>query len=167
MPKFIEIPDETWAKVRNDYCTSELSIRAVCKKYSVPYNQTLKRCKTELWDEKKSAFIDKSISKSIDLMSEEIANNVVRAYRLCNKVMDKLDEVVDMMDAKSPDVLRDIKDVTYSMKNLKEIGYFKASLDEQEQMARIEKLRKEAREEEKKDSTITVTFENAIDDYAD
>lgn len=166
MREKINVPEEKWAMVRAEYCSSDISIRQVCKKHNVPYSQTRDRCNAEGWNDLKEEFKLKSVNKSIDLMSDEIANNVVRAYRLCNKVMDKLDEVVDMMDAKSPDVLRDIKDVTYSMKNLKEIGYFKASLDEQEQMARIEKLRKEAQKETEDDKTIIVRMEGGLDEYS-
>ena len=58
-----------------------------------------------------------------------------------------------------------LKQLTVALKNLKEIGIFRADLDEREQRARIAKLEKEAKEEQT-DTEITVVIKGG-EDYAD
>lgn len=57
-----------------------------------------------------------------------------------------------------------LKQLSAVLKDLREIGIFRSELDKKEQEARINKLRKDA-EEEEKDTTITVTFEGEMGDY--
>lgn len=59
-----------------------------------------------------------------------------------------------------------LKQLSSILRDLREIGIFRSELDKREQEARIEKLRKDV-EEEQKDTTITVTFENSMDKFAD
>ena len=54
--------------------------------------------------------------------------------------------------------------MTGAIKDLKEIGVFRSDMDRLEQQARINKLRKDA-EEEQKDTSITVTFEDEMEEY--
>lgn len=58
-----------------------------------------------------------------------------------------------------------LKQLSSILRDLREIGIFRSELDKREQEARIEKLRKDV-EEEKQDTTITVTFANGLDEYA-
>jgi hypothetical protein len=82
---------------------------------------------------------------------------------VANKLLEKIEKAVDAV----PDAdTQSIKQLTGAIKDLKEIGVFRADLDRQEQMARIKKLQKES-EEEQKDTTITVVFDDGMDEYAD
>jgi hypothetical protein len=84
---------------------------------------------------------------------------------VADKVMDKLEQVVEKIDPEDSEALRMLKEASYTLKHVKEIGYFRSGLDQAEQEARINKLRKDA-EDEDTDRTITVMFEGSIDDYA-
>lgn len=55
-----------------------------------------------------------------------------------------------------------LKQLSAVLKDLREIGIFRSELDKKEQEARINKLRKDA-EEEEKDTTITVVFEGDME----
>lgn len=59
-----------------------------------------------------------------------------------------------------------LKQLTVALKNLKEIGIFRADLDEREQRARIAKLEKEAKEEQT-DTSIVISIEGELNEYAD
>jgi hypothetical protein len=59
-----------------------------------------------------------------------------------------------------------LKQLSSILRDLREIGIFRSELDKREQEARIEKLRKDV-EEEQKDTNITVTFANNLDEYAE
>jgi hypothetical protein len=165
MPKKkIEISVDMWQTIKNEYVTTDISIRGIQKKYGIPYNRIRDRADAEGWNDERETLKDKINQKSIDLLVEHKAEECTRAFRVANKILDKIEEIVEHIDTESPDALRDIKSATSSIKDLKEIGFFRADLDRQEQMARINKLRKDA-EEEQKDTTITVVFEN--DEYGD
>ena len=166
MPKQkLEISVDMWQTIKNEYVTTDISIRGIQKKYGIPYNRIRDRADSERWNDERESLKDKINQKSIDLLAEHKAEECTRAFRVANKILDKIEEIVEHIDTESPDALRDIKSATSSMKDLKEIGFFRADLDKQEQMARINKLRKEA-EEEQVDKSITVRFEN-MDDYAE
>lgn len=57
-----------------------------------------------------------------------------------------------------------VQELASAIKSLKEVQMLKTELDEQEQRARIEKLRKDAQDEQR-DTSITVVLEGGIDEY--
>ena len=162
--KKIDVPEAIWDDVKRDYIMTSISIRGVCKKHSVPFNQCLRRSKEEDWNSLKDQLSHETMHKSIEKISDFRSDEVSRAYFVASKILDKLGEVVDQMDATSPTVLGEIKDATYSLSKLKEIGLFRAALDEEEQIARIKKLQKDASDEQT-ESTITVHFAEGIEEF--
>jgi phosphopantetheine adenylyltransferase len=165
MAKKVIVAEETWTQLRLEYISSsEVSIRGLQKKYGIPYNQIRNRCENEKWLEQRDAVKTQSTQKSIDLISDYQSEKCTRAFRVADKVMDKLEEVVDKIDPEDEYAVKKLKDVTGAIKNMKEIGLFRSSLDQAEQEARINKLRKDA-EEEETDTEITITFTE--EGYAD
>ena len=158
MAKKVIVTEETWTQLRLEYISSkEVSIRGLQKKYGIPYNQIRNRCENEKWLEQREAVTDKSTQKSIDLISDYNAEKCTRAFLVADKVLNKLEQVVDTIDPEDTEALRMLKDATYTLKNMKEIGVFRSTLDKAEQEARIKKLQKDA-EEENTDTSITVDF---------
>lgn len=158
MAKKVIVAEETWTQLRLEYISSgEVSIRGLQKKYGIPYNQIRNRCESEKWLEQRASVETKSTQKSIDLISDMNADKCVRAFKVADKVLDKLEEVVNTIDPEDEYAVKKLKDVTGAIKNMKEIGLFRSSLDQAEQEARIKKLQKDA-EEEEVDTTITVKF---------
>ena len=158
MPKKVNVSEDTWDKLRIEYISSsDVSIRGLEKKYGIPYNAIRNRVEKENWLEQRTELKEQTTQKSIDLVSDFQANECSVAFRIANKVMEKLEAVVDKIEAEDVYATKKLKDVSGTIKNLKEIGLFRAELDKQEQMARIKKLQKDA-EEEQTDTTITVKF---------
>ena len=158
MAKKVIVTEEQWTQLRLEYISSnEVSIRGLQKKYGIPYNQIRDRSKNEDWIGQRSAVKSESVQKSIDLISDINAEKCTRAFRVADKVMEKLEQVVDKIDPEDSEALRMLKEASYTLKHVKEIGYFRSGLDQAEQEARIKKLQKDA-EEEDTDTTITVKF---------
>lgn len=158
MAKKVIVTEEQWTQLRLEYISStEVSIRGLQKKYGIPYNQIRDRSQNEKWLEQRDSVKNQSTQKSIDLISDMNAEKCVRAFRVADKVMEKLEEVVDKIDTDDSEALRMLKEASYTLKHVKEIGYFRSGLDQAEQEARINKLRKDA-EEEQTDTEITITF---------
>ena len=166
MPRKVEVSDETWEKLRLEYISSsDVSIRGLQKKYGIPFNQIRNKVENEGWVGQREEFKTKSTQKSIDLLADHAAEECTRAFRLASKVMEKLEEAVEKIDVGDDYAIKNLKGITSAIKDLKEIGVFRSQLDRMEQEARINKLRKDA-EEEQKDTSITVTFED-MDDYGE
>lgn len=158
MPRRVEVSEETWDKLRLEYISSpDVSMRGLQKKYGVPFNAIKNRVDGEEWNRMREEYATRSMQKSIDLLAENRAKECTKAFKVASKILDKIEAIVDSISEESPDALKDIKSATSAIKDLKEIGLFRAELDRQEQMARINKLRKDA-EEEEKDTVVTVKF---------
>lgn len=163
MPRRVEVSDETWEKLRVEYISStNVSIRGLQKKYGIPYNAIRNKAEENDWLSQREELKKKTTQKSIDLMADFNANECAKAFCIANKLLDKVAESVELLDAEDR---AGIRQLTACIKDLKEIGVFRSELDKAEQMARINKLRKDA-EEEQTDTTITVKFEN-MDDYGE
>ena len=166
MPRRVEVPEATWDQLRLEYISSpDVSMRGLQKKYGIPFNAIKNRVDGEEWNKKREEYATRSMQKSIDFLAENRAKECTKAFKVASIILDKIEAIVSKIDDESPDALRDIKSATSAIKDLKEIGLFRAELDRQEQEARIKKLQKDA-EEEQKDTTITVKFEN-MDDYGE
>ena len=75
-----------------------------------------------------------------------------------SKLLEKIEKAVDAIDDADTGA---IKQLTGAIKDLKEIGVFRSDMDRLEQQARINKLRKEA-EDEQKDTSITVVIDDEV-----
>ena len=157
------IPDEVWEQIKTEYISSDSSsYRQLEKKYGVSYAKIQHRAFEGNWKSEKEAFLSNRLSKSLDLLSTHQAQECAKAFMVANKLLEKIAKAVDAVEDADTGA---IKQLTSAIKDLKEIGVFRADLDKQEQMARIKKLQKES-EEEQKDTTITVVFEGDMDEYA-
>ena len=167
MPKknYMEIPEDVWEKIKTEYITTDISMRGIEKKYGIPFSRLRARIENEGWKEAKDECKTKIAQKSLDLLADHKAEECTRAFRVASTILDKIEAIVANINEESPEALREIKSATSAIKDLKEIGLFRAELDRQEQMARINKLRKDA-EEEQTDTNITVVIERG-DEYAD
>jgi hypothetical protein len=142
----------------------------------------------------KANLVSKSVDLICEEQAHRIARAIRIGDMMLEKVEESLNEI-DMMlckrtettkgyeekDGSTVEVTRSTEDFTKKkvaidraglkqlsavLRDLREIGIFRSELDKKEQEARINKLRKDA-EEEQTDKTITVVFEGNIDEYAD
>lgn len=161
--KSSDIPENLWNAMRTEYISSDnSSYRQLESKYGVSFNKIRRRSLDEDWQGKREEFKTNRANKSLDLVAEYQATECAKAFMVAGKLLDKISESVDAIISVDTE---SIKRLTGALKDLKEIGVFKADLDRLEQQARIKKLQKES-EEEQKDATITVVFEGDMDEYA-
>ena len=161
--KHSDIPENVWNAMRTEYISSDnSSYRQLEAKYGVSFNKIRKRSLEEDWQGKREEFKTNRANKSLDLVADFQATECAKAFMVANKLLAKIEKAVEAI----PDAdTSAIKQLTGAIKDLKEIGVFRADLDKQEQMARIKKLQKES-EDEQKDTNITVVIENG-DEYTD
>ena len=98
-------------------------------------------------------------------MVESIANDITKHAVKINNVADKLlDKISHMLDEYDDLDSQSIKHFTSALKDIKDIKGVKSDIDMREQEARIDKLRKDA-EEDQKDNEIIVKIEGGVDKY--
>ena len=154
------MPD--WKKIKAEYIRG-VSYRRLADKYGVSFSSIQKRGAKEKWTDLRKISSRKSDEKIVESVASQEARRVDGIQTVADMLLEKIKEgVADgslIIDSQS------IRHITASIKDLREIKGCKSELDMQEQLARIEKLRKEAQtEEESKD--IRVVIENSLDDYA-
>ena len=165
MPSKVKVTEEMWEQLRVEYISSDISQRAMAKKYGITPSLMWKKAKEGEWDEQREQCKVKCVQKTVDSIAEDKADECTRAFRVASKVMCKIEEYIDTVDLNDEYAMKNLKTITSAIKDLKEIGLFRSMLDQAEQEARIKKLRKDA-EEESKDTTINVIFEGDMDEYA-
>ena len=97
----------------------------------------------------------------VNTIAKDISKNAIKINDVADKLLDKIVTLLDEFDGIDS---QSIKQLTSSLKDIKDIKGIKSDIDLREQEARIDKLRKDAMEEEK-DKTITVVMEGDIDSY--
>lgn len=88
-----------------------------------------------------------------------------KAYTVTQMILSKIEQNIEGF-GDNPIPGSEIKAYTGAIKDIREMGFFRSDLDRAEQEARIRKLQKEC-EEEKKDTTVTVRFEDDMGEYGD
>lgn len=105
--------------------------------------------------------LDLQMCKKTEKIKEIEYNNYERPDKPTKEIVHESEEVIEVrtiIDRKG------VQELASAIKSLKEVQMLKTELDEQEQKARIDKLRKDAMEEDK-DKTITVVMEGGIEKY--
>lgn len=162
MKKRTSVSEEIWEKIKMEYISTNTSFRQLESKYGVSFTQIQGRAKRGNWIADRERFKSNRTEKSLDSICEQQVADITKAMRVADQLLDKISEAVEVVEAADT---QSIKQLTSAIKDLKEIGVFRADMDRREQMARIAKLEKEAKEEQT-DTEITVVIKGG-EDYAD
>ena len=130
-----------WNKLKAEYIAGGTSYRRLAKKYEVSLNTLQGVAKRENWVELKKQTHDKSTTKIVNSVAEDISKNAIKINDVADKLLDKIlvllnDEAVELGS-------QSIKNLTSSLKDIKNIKDVKSEIDLEEQQARIDKLRKD------------------------
>ena len=134
-----------WKKIKTEYITTDTSYRKLAQKYGVGYQAICHRSKEEGWITEREQYKNKTISKTIEKISQQEANRAARIHSVADKLLNKIEA---MVDSEEPMDTKGIRALTAAVKDLKEIQSVRSELDRQEQEARIANLRKQANPEQ-------------------
>jgi hypothetical protein len=152
-----------WAKIEAEYITTETSYRKLAQKYGLNQATIAQKAKAEDWVGKRKQ--QASTAQAL-ILEKDINKKVDRATRLktvADKLLDKVEALVSddgYLTAAS------IKNLSDALKNIKEAQMIRTDEDILEQKARIAKLQKEAEKQDNEKSSITITLEGSLSDYA-
>lgn len=142
-----------WQAIKTEYITTNTSYRKLAQKYGIHYKVISERGKDEKWVELRSQHRDKTLTKTLDKISQQEANRAAKFHTVADKLLLKIEA---MVDGERPLDTKAIRALTAAVKDLKEIQSIKSALDEQEQRARIANLEKQANPEAKETATLIV-----------
>ena len=113
------------------------------------------------------------LEKAVDELDLQLCKKAVKVKEIEYKNIDRPDKPTKETIHEEEEVIeirtiidrKGVQELSSAIKNLKEVQMLKSELDEEEQRARIEKLRKET-EDEQKDTSVVVKFEGEIDKWS-
>ena len=152
-----------WDKLKTEYVRGGMSYRDIAEKYGLAYGTVRKRAAKGKW----TALREQKVKKRDTMVIESRA-------RAEAKLANRMNEAVDMLMEQIVEGVRNrtfsadtqsIRQLVAALKDLKDLKGIRNELDVQEQMARIEKLRRDAaREDENKD--IRVVISDGLSEYS-
>ena len=145
-----------WNAIRQEYITDETSTyRKLAQKYGVGLTALSHRAKDENWIEQRQQVKDKTITKSIEKISDKMASQAVKYESMVEAMTEKLTKAIEEVNPKDSTSIRRL---TASLCDLRELLGIKSDADSREQEARIANLRKQADKEDDTASAIEITF---------
>lgn len=152
-----------WNKLKAEYIAGGTSYRKLAQKHNISFDRLKNIAVKEGWAKLKEQAKDKATTKMVDSISKDIVRNSVKINDVADKLLDKIILLLDEFEGIDS---QSIKQLTSSLKDIKDIKGVKSEIDLREQEARIDKLRRDAMEEQT-DKTITVVMEGDINKYGD
>lgn len=145
-----------WKAIKTEYITTDTSYRKLAKKYGISLNTICNKSKQEGWIEDKEQFIDKTVAKTIEKISEAQSDRAKRIRTVADKLLDKLEILVDTLEGDTSSY----RQIAATLKDIKEIQMIKSNADLREQEARIKNLEKQAeKDDESKDIVVKIVAE--------
>ena len=156
-----------WNAIKTEYITTTISYRKLCEKHDIPFNTLQQRANKEKWVQARKKHQDKIVTKSVKKAETKAIDYKSTLYSLAYKVAKQLNDMTEQNTISELAVMGiKPRDITGAIKDLEDALHVKSEADLREQEARIEKLRKEAQEEqESKD--IKVIISTDLDEYSE
>ena len=152
-----------WKKIKAEYIAGGTSYRKLAAKYGVSFSTLRDTAIREKWTELREQARNKSVTKLVESIGEQNGTYKVSINEVADKLLEK---ITSMLESENNAFLgtQGIKQLTSALKDIKDIKDLKSEIDLREQEARINKLRKDA-EEEETDKTITIVMEGDLEKY--
>ena len=144
-----------WQTIKTEYVTTDTSYRKLADKYNVSMTEVSRHGKKECWREERQKYLDKYYTKTLDTLVRNQQKRVERIQSLADKILDKIEKSVDEMDELDSQTFRQL---TAAIKDIKEIQMLKSDADMREQEARIDKLNRDVKENNKDDKKYGVVL---------
>lgn len=147
-----------WQEIKTEYITTQISYRALEKKYGINYKVIADKGKKEGWSQLRSQHRDKTLTSTLDAVSKKQVDRVAKLVSVADLLLNKVQNIVES----HPELLtstQSIKNLSGVLKDIKEVQMIRSDADMREQEARIANLRKQAEKEENQNRDVTITIE--------
>lgn len=151
-----------WKAIKTEYITTDTSYRKLAKKYGVSLNAIGNKSRQEGWVEDKEHFVNETVSKTIEKISEAQADRAKRIRTVADKLLDKVEMLVDNLEGDTSAY----RQIAATLKDIKEIQMIKSNADLREQEARIANLQKQAEKDSEGKEPIRVIIDDGLNEYS-
>ena len=104
-----------WNQIREEYITDETSsYRSLAKKYGVGLTALYNHAKAEDWVGQRKQLKDKTMTKSIEVISDQRADKLNRVLDITDKLLSKLERAVDELDVQLLRTVVKTKEIEYN-----------------------------------------------------
>ena len=152
-----------WSNIKTEYITTDTSYRELSQKYGVHYTNIAKRASKEGWQQLRQQHATRTQTKMVDSVERRKVDRAARLLDVSDLLLEKVRKLIDSDDKIAMDT-QGMKHLSGVLKDLKEIQMIRSELDIREQEARIEKLRREAQQEQNREP-IQVIIGEGLEDY--
>ena len=152
-----------WQAIKTEYITTDTSYRKLAQKYGISTTQICNVGRDEKWVEQREQYLNKTTARTIEKISQQEANRAAKIHSVADKLLLKIEA---MVDSERPPDTKGIRALTAAVKDLKEIQSVKSALDEQEQRARIDNLKKMADKTDDNKEPIQVIIGGDLMEYS-
>ena len=147
-----------WQKIKTEYITTDTSYRKLAQKYGVNATNIAKRASKEHWVEERKQNATKTQAKILKAVGNQQAARAAKLQTVADKLLGKIEALVDACDPMEMPT-QSLRNISATLKDLKDIQMIRSDADMREQEARIANLQKQAdAHDEDKDKTVIVTI---------
>lgn len=148
-----------WTRIKAEYIKGGISYRELAEKHKVSYNTLAKVAAKENWNSLKQETAEKITTKIIEMESEKQATRMKRLLDVSDKLLAAVEEAVDKFQANELVLDKStLKQLSGTIKDIKDIQNIKTELDIEEQKAKIALLKKQAESDNTTPNSITLTI---------
>lgn len=153
-----------WNEIRNKYITTATSYRKLAAEYGIDQAIISRKGKDEKWVEARKQYISETSAKIIDAAQESEVERAKKIYDVADKLLQKIEALVEGINPARVNA-KDIRSLTASVKDLKEIHGVKSTLDLQEQKARIANIERQTKKGEQS-KEVKVEMSPEVEEYS-
>ena len=151
-----------WNVIKAEYIAGGTSYRKLAEKHKVPFSTLKEHARKEQWTELREKARHKADTEYAKKIGKKQAVKSVKINDVADKLLDKIILFLDEFEGIDS---QSIKQLTSSLKDIKDIKGIKSDADMREQEARIDKLRRDAMTEST-DKEVEVIMGEEADSYA-
>ena len=151
-----------WKKIKAEYIRGGTSYRKLADKHGVSFSSIRRRAEKEKWTDLRTQAEQKASIKIVEDVASQEVEREDNFQSLADKLLQHIAANIDLLATNATSC----KDITVAIKNLRDIKGVKSELDMQEQIERINKLRREAQSDDgDKDKKVIVTIAGGDDSW--
>lgn len=157
-----------WKKIKSEYIAGGISYRELAKKHDVPFDTLKTHAVGEGWYKLRQQASQKAATKIVEIESDKQAERMKRLLTVSDELLIAVEDAVRAF--RVGELLLDksaLKQLSGTIKDIKDIQNIKTQLDIEEQKARIAILKKQAESDSTESSDIKVVMSTELEGYSE
>lgn len=156
-----------WLAIREEYISGRGSTTELAARYGVPLKTVKYHCTADGWVRLKEQVAQKASDDAVARAAGSVSGYRDRICAAAMRLLDRVEEYLGAAD-QAGRVMRsaDILNVARALRDIKDVADVKAPGDLEEQAARIDKLRADARRDDAEDATVRVEMDGDVEELA-